>query len=417
MKQHSEVNGRRGSRALRITAALAATAFIGLPILHPTAGSAATCTGATINIVAHEDDDLLFQNPDIQADITAGRCVRTVFLTAGDSGADVSYYGSREAGELEAYAQMAGAANNWAATDIDVAGNPIALFTLTANDRVSLAFVRLPDGNETGLGFVENGFASMEKLFNGAIPTITSKDGRSTYSRSELISTLTVLMDSVQADIIRVQDYNRAFGDNDHSDHLASAKFARLAQANTAKIHTLVGYEDYLIEFRAANLSKALTSRKQATFLSYARNDAGVCQTATACSRDAFGSYFKRRYVVASETGGGIVTTTTVAATTTTTTTTTTTAPTTTTTTTAATTTTAPTTTMTTTPSTTTTAAPTTTVPPTSTTTTATPTTTTPATTTTELATTTTIPATTTTTSSPTWWSGMPEAHLAPLCR
>jgi hypothetical protein len=42
--------------------------------------------GASMNIVAHEDDDILFLSPDLVHDIRHGRCVRTVFVTAGDAG-------------------------------------------------------------------------------------------------------------------------------------------------------------------------------------------------------------------------------------------------------------------------------------------------------------------------------------------
>ncbi len=44
---------------------------------------AAPCIGGALTIVAHPDDDLLFLNPDILRDIEAGRCARTVFVTAG----------------------------------------------------------------------------------------------------------------------------------------------------------------------------------------------------------------------------------------------------------------------------------------------------------------------------------------------
>ncbi|HYG45800.1 MAG TPA: PIG-L family deacetylase, partial [Bordetella sp.] len=36
--------------------------------------------------VAHLDDDLLFMNPDIAANIGAGGCVQVVYLTASDAG-------------------------------------------------------------------------------------------------------------------------------------------------------------------------------------------------------------------------------------------------------------------------------------------------------------------------------------------
>src|SRR6266568_9517618 len=45
--------------------------------------AASACTqGVSMNIVAHEDDDILFLSPRLLHDIDAGRCVRTVFITA-----------------------------------------------------------------------------------------------------------------------------------------------------------------------------------------------------------------------------------------------------------------------------------------------------------------------------------------------
>ena len=42
--------------------------------------AAAGCPqGTTLNIVAHQDDDLLFLSPDLLHNIQAGRCVRTVY--------------------------------------------------------------------------------------------------------------------------------------------------------------------------------------------------------------------------------------------------------------------------------------------------------------------------------------------------
>ena len=56
------------------------------------------CAGGAIQIIAHQDDDLLFQSPDLLRDVDAGRCVRSVFVTAGDSGYGNDYWQSREEG-------------------------------------------------------------------------------------------------------------------------------------------------------------------------------------------------------------------------------------------------------------------------------------------------------------------------------
>src|ERR1700749_3509165 len=66
---------------------------------------AAAAAGPTLNIVAHEDDDLLFLSPDLLHAIQGGGKVRTIFVTAGDAGSGTSYWTGRQNGMLAAYAQ------------------------------------------------------------------------------------------------------------------------------------------------------------------------------------------------------------------------------------------------------------------------------------------------------------------------
>ena len=107
---------------------------------------------AVLNFVAHPDDDLLFLSPDLIHAIQAGRNVRTVYLTSGDSGLHASYWQNRESGVRAAYAEMAAVANSWTQSDAGVAGHPIPVFTLANEQNVSLAFMRLPDGDVKGSG-------------------------------------------------------------------------------------------------------------------------------------------------------------------------------------------------------------------------------------------------------------------------
>jgi hypothetical protein len=68
-----------------------------------------SCNKSTIvNIVAHQDDDILFMNPDLIHSLRAGDCVRSIYLTAGDSGGGRLYWLGREEGSKAAYAQMLG---------------------------------------------------------------------------------------------------------------------------------------------------------------------------------------------------------------------------------------------------------------------------------------------------------------------
>ena len=121
-------------------------------------------------VVAHQDDDILFQSPGLLRTIASGRCVRTVFVTAGDDGKSRSYWEGREAGAQAAYAQLAGVADAWEEATLDANGHTLALKTLTAQPRVSLVFMRLPDGGLTGGGFASHGNQSLRKLWTSAHP-------------------------------------------------------------------------------------------------------------------------------------------------------------------------------------------------------------------------------------------------------
>ena len=147
-----------------------------------------------LNIVAHEDDDLIFQSPDLLHAILAGNTVRTVYVTAGDAGAGEDYWSGRQSGEQAAYSLMGGVANSWIRSDAGISGHPISVYTLSGTPNVSLAFLHLPDGNVDGSGFFSNNNESLQKLWTGEISTIHAIDGSSGYSKQDLINTLASLM-------------------------------------------------------------------------------------------------------------------------------------------------------------------------------------------------------------------------------
>ena len=115
----------------------------------PVAVAAGNCaSGATMNIVAHQDDDILFQSPNLLHEVQAGRCVRTVYVTAGDAD------GAGQATGRAARAGWRPRTRRWPVSP--TAGQlpmpaflvgPIRLRTLTsAPASITLAFLRLPDG-------------------------------------------------------------------------------------------------------------------------------------------------------------------------------------------------------------------------------------------------------------------------------
>lgn len=259
--------------------------------------------GTTMNIVAHEDDDLLFLSPDLLRDVQADRCVRTVYLTAGDDNRDQTYWRARESGILAAYATMAGVANSWSTSDAGVAGHPITVRALTGRPNISVAFMRLPDGID-GDGGTTYGNESLTRLQNGVIGTIRAIDGSSSYTSTSLVTTLTALMTAHRPEVVRIQDYVRTIANGDHPDHVSGAFFARQAHLAYAAPHTVVGYEDNPIRDRAANVAGADLTGKTAAFSAYLPFDRQPCGPAGACAGTVYETWLARQYTVGFEQGG-----------------------------------------------------------------------------------------------------------------
>jgi hypothetical protein len=72
----------------------------------PTPTPSATPTSPVdLNIVAHQDDDILFMNPDILNSVVAGHRQVTVYITSGSLG-DPTYAMHRESGAIEGYQKL-----------------------------------------------------------------------------------------------------------------------------------------------------------------------------------------------------------------------------------------------------------------------------------------------------------------------
>lgn len=265
--------------------------------------SAATCSSRVMYMVAHEDDSLLFQSPDLLHDIQSGACVTTVFTTAGDAGLNQTYWSGREAGAEAGYANMAGVADSWTQSVTDAASHHIATFTLAGAPNVTLLFLRLPDGDGDGSGFAAYGNESLQKLWAGVIDHLHPVDGSAAYTGRDLVDTLASVMTSLSPTVIHVQDYLGTPGDGDHSDHHFTAYFARSAQQQYTSPHTFIGYEDYGTSTQPVDISSTDLTAKDAAFYTYTPYDPLVCQTATTCAGTGYDAWLGRQYEVGSFAG------------------------------------------------------------------------------------------------------------------
>ncbi len=245
-----------------------------------------TCDGQTImNIVAHQDDDLLFASPDLVHDIHAKNCVRTVYVTAGDAGNKEFYWISREKASEAAYTKMAGIDPSviWVQRVVKLADNQfITIANPRGNPKISLIFLHLPDGNTKGQGFARTNDESLKKLQMGRIPMIKSVDGFSDYTNVELTLALVNLMKAYEPAEIRTQAQDMSEFPPDHSDHIATGHYATTAfheySSEPNSQHTVIKfYRGYPIAARPENVFGQDLEDKRAAFLAYADLDGNVC--------------------------------------------------------------------------------------------------------------------------------------------
>lgn len=304
-----------------------------------------------MNFVAHQDDDLLFMNPDVQNLILTGWSNITVYVTAGEAegapGQDrFTFAGWREQGARAAYARMANVSNSWTHGTLTVAGYTVQVDTLTAAPRIKLVFLRLPDAGDSdwcGQPGCANALPNLFLDSSGTgflVPTIvpTYPSGSVTisspgpvYDRNHFVAVLGGLLSTYQPTIVRALDpqpykrcYNNAFSPfpmppdctngwsdparthaaapmlhvtYDNVDHSTVGGFVDEALEsyhgpyNTAK-YTLLNYKGYSIEDGPGNLGTSEYSRKYDTFVNYYMPWDGNAQSSWSGETAAGAPYF-----------------------------------------------------------------------------------------------------------------------------
>jgi LmbE family N-acetylglucosaminyl deacetylase len=264
------------------------------------------CEGPTImNIVAHQDDDLLFMNPSILHDIRSGYCIRTIYLTAGDAGSSSPYWLSREKGSEAAYSYMLGGNQIWIQHTVRLPdGEYISLDQPLKNSKISLVFMHLPDGNLEGEGFSLTHYESLAELYKGNIKVMNTVDQQSTYTSQQLVEALTALMHAYLPTQIRTQANLISTKYPDHSDHMTVGHFVTKARslyetqqfANQLQV-PITYYIGYPIHEFVSDISGQDLIDKEAIFLAYSQYDGSVCHNLKQCQNSqTYGVYLSREY-------------------------------------------------------------------------------------------------------------------------
>ncbi len=264
------------------------------------------CSVPTVmNIVAHQDDDLLFLSPDVIHDIDAKHCVRTIYITAGDAGNGQAYWLGREQGSEAAYSSMLGTHDLWIQRIVALSDHQyITVANPKGNPRISLIFMHLPDGNLRGQGFRPTGNESLQRLEQGQVERLHSVDDQSVYTSKELMQGLSDLMSIYRPTEIHTQSSIYGHVYPDHSDHMAAGNFALQAYNSyetslydNKVVIPIKFYSGYPIHELYANISGNELQRKEAAFLAYAAFDGSVCHSHEQClGTSTYGSYINRQY-------------------------------------------------------------------------------------------------------------------------
>ncbi|MDQ1123233.1 PIG-L family deacetylase [Microbacterium trichothecenolyticum] len=286
-----------------VVAAASARPTNSSPTPTPVSPAAQGCTGhpTLMSVWAHPDDDIIFGNPTISDAIAAGDCVRTVFLTAGDAGKGMGYTTSRELGILQAYDAMRGSSGLWDDREILLdAGARVTRFAPQDDPRLSVLFLRLPDGNITDGGFAATGYATLSKLLDGSIPTLAPLDGGPVVSRSHLSESLVELAAAWRPTMVLTHiPRGSAFAPGDHPDHSVVGALVRDALTPLPDvgpgIRYLVGYPS---EELPRNVDGARLDAKVETYRVYTQQDDVIrCADRSAClNTRRFGQWLQRSY-------------------------------------------------------------------------------------------------------------------------
>jgi LmbE family N-acetylglucosaminyl deacetylase len=211
-------------------------------VIHPRPAQAATVT--TMSFSGHEDDDLLFMNPDIASDVQAGYNVWVVYLTAGqvparppDNPGGLEYADMRIQGERAAYARAARVPNNWVFEQMTFGGHPVATNRLVGTN-VHLVFTFISAANEA------DACGDLYKMWHNPNYIARPIDGRPVYTKASFVGMLRSMLTTIRPDYIRTQS-TIGHRQRDHVDHVAGALL--VADADADKFgNTMIRRDEYL---------------------------------------------------------------------------------------------------------------------------------------------------------------------------
>lgn len=244
-------------------------------------------------IVAHQDDDLLFMQPDLLEAVQRDGGITTVYVTAGNGTRGVGVAEERYEGLREAYAEAAGA-RDWHCGWIEVLGH-VAQHCRLESRPVSLVFLGYPDGGKEG-----EYDASLLRLWQGAITSAETIGERTTrYSREELIDVVAHIARHTQPATVRTLEIAATHG-RDHADHMIVGALSMLAMARANIRADLLSYRGYDIANEPPNKLPAVYDAAFAVLARYeaCATDCGTCGETCTTIKPSHTTWLARRYAI-----------------------------------------------------------------------------------------------------------------------
>jgi LmbE family N-acetylglucosaminyl deacetylase len=246
----------------------------------------------TVYVMAHQDDEVYFMEPDAAASLQSGKPTTLVWITAGSSGDGAAVWQARENQSRAAAANAVGLPSNWTCGPRLYLGRLSPNYcTLNGAPQIVHISLRLPDGSTSSLWATDGG----APFFVAPVSTLTSADGASVYSRSDVVQVLTQILADSSAVVLGTMDSTLAYGD-DHTDHHTAGLFALEAARNYGRPLAVQIYRGYSIDgegyypipvAEAANLSSADVAEKVSLLSPYGLDCTG-----------SFGNFCPRRYAI-----------------------------------------------------------------------------------------------------------------------
>ncbi|MFD2468967.1 PIG-L family deacetylase [Amycolatopsis silviterrae] len=269
-------------KALRRIWTAAALAVLAVSGMAASAGTAAAEPTTTLSFVAHQDDDLLFMNPDIASDIQAGYNVWVTYLTAGElpcashDPCGMDYANMRIDGVRAAYARAAHTADDWTYELMQFGDHQVPVDHLNGTN-LHLVFTYLH-----GAAGPEDNCGDLYRMLNDDGFEAMPIDDRPGYRKADFLGMINGIIDYVNPDYIRSQstighrDKNPA-GESkpDHVDHIAGAILvadADVDENGNTRIRR-DEYQGYVIQYYPDNVDDGWRQEKQAMWDQYKPHD------------------------------------------------------------------------------------------------------------------------------------------------